>query len=68
MKTRVTLKYFANDCRSRSSRKLVFDHYLNEKILKANIIIGLINRLRKPLPRDSVLTIYKDFVRPHLSL
>ena len=48
-------------------RKLAFDHDLNEKILKANISIGLMNRLRKPLPRDSVLTIYKGFVRPHLN-
>ena len=46
--------------------KLVFDQHLNEKILKANQGIGLLNRLRKYLPRDSLLTIYKAFIRPHL--
>ena len=46
--------------------KLNFDHHLSEKIHKANKGIGLINRLRKYLPRDSLLTIYKTFVRPHL--
>ena len=47
-------------------KKLAFDHHLNEKILKANKGIGLLNRLRKFLPRDSLVTIYKAFVRPHL--
>jgi len=34
--------------------------------LKANRGIGIINRLRKFLPRDSLTTIYKAYVRPHL--
>ena len=46
--------------------RLAFDRHLEEKILKANKGIGLINRLRKFLPRDSLLTIYKSFIRPHL--
>ena len=46
--------------------KLTFGHHLEEKILKANKGIGLINRLRKFLPRESLLTVYKTFVRPHL--
>ena len=46
--------------------KLAFEHHLREKFLKANKIIGLISRLRKFLPRDTLLTIYKAFVRPHL--
>ena len=35
-------------------------------MLKANKGISFITRLRKFLPRDSLLTIYKAFVRPHL--
>ena len=35
-------------------KKLVFDCHLNEKILKANKGIGLINRLRRFLPRESL--------------
>lgn len=46
--------------------KLVFDHHLHEKINKANKGIGLINRLRKFLSTECLLTIYKTFVRPHL--
>ena len=46
--------------------KLSFSYHLQEKILKANKGIGLINRLRRFLPRDSLLTIYKTFIRPHL--
>ena len=38
-------------------RKLVFDHHIGEKILKANKGNGFIARLRKFLPRDSLLTI-----------
>ena len=46
--------------------KLSFDYHLREQISKANKGIGLIKRLRKFLPRDSLLTIYKSFIRPHL--
>ena len=46
--------------------KLNFGHHLNEKISKANKIIGLIKRLHYHLPRKSLLNIYKSFVRPHL--
>ena len=46
--------------------KLTFDHHLNEKIAKANKGISLIKRLYKYLPRQSLMCIYKSFVRPHL--
>ena len=46
--------------------KLVFDHHIAEKILKANKGVSLISRLRKFLSRKSLLDIYKSFVRPHL--
>ena len=37
-----------------------------KKIVKTNRIIDIINRLRLFLPRDSLVTIYKSFGRPHL--
>ena len=45
---------------------LAYDRHLDEKIKKANQGIGLIRRLREFLPRDSLVTIYKIRVRPHL--
>ena len=47
-------------------KKLAFDRHVDEKILKANNGISLIFRLRKYLPRDILLNIYKVFIRPHL--
>ena len=47
-------------------KKLAFNHHLSEKIAKVNKGIGLITRLRKSLSRDTLLTLYKAFVRPHL--
>ena len=47
-------------------QKLTFTHHLNEKISKANKGIGIIRKLYFYLPRKSLLTIYKSFVRPHL--
>ena len=47
-------------------KMLAFDHHLSEKIVKANKGIGLIMRLRKSLSRDTLLTVYKAFVTPHL--
>ena len=40
-----------------------FNHYVKEKITKANKGIGVIRKLRNTLPRDALLTIYKSFVR-----
>ena len=47
-------------------QKLAFDHHLEEKIAKANQGIGLLNRLRAFLARNSLVTIFKIRVRPHL--
>ena len=47
-------------------KRLVFDRHVEEMILRANKDIGLITRLRRYLPRNSLLTIYKAFIRPHL--
>ena len=35
--------------------------------MKANKDIGIIKRLSNTLPRNSLLTIYKSFIRPHLN-
>ena len=47
-------------------KRLSFYHHLKEKFLIANRGIGLITRLRKYLPRKTLLCVYKSFVRPHL--
>ena len=39
---------------------------MKEKIEKANKGIGLIRKIAHILPRQSLLTIYKSFIRPHL--
>ena len=39
---------------------------IKEKIAKAMRGIGIIKKLSKVLPRKSLITIYKSFVRPHL--
>ena len=46
--------------------KLNFDHHISEKIVKANKGIGLNRKLAQVLPRQSLITIYKSFTRPHL--
>ena len=47
-------------------KRLSFNHHLKEKICISKKGIGLITRLRKYLPRKTLLCIYKVFVRPHL--
>ena len=46
--------------------KLNFQTHIKEKIAKANKGIGIIRKLAKVLPRESLITIYKPFVRPHI--
>ena len=46
--------------------KLNFNHHIKEKMTKAMKGIGVIKRLSKMLPRHSLVTIYKPFVRSHL--
>ena len=62
----VTTAPFQNHLGLFLDKKLNFGHHVNEKISKANKIIGLIKRLHYHLPRKSLLNIYKSFVRPHL--
>ena len=46
--------------------KLNFSGHINEKIKKATKDINVIRKMNLPLPRFSLLTIYKSFARPHL--
>ena len=46
--------------------KLNFDLHLTEKITKANEVIALLRRLYNDLSRNSLLTINKSNVTPHL--
>ena len=46
--------------------KLRFNYHLKEKISIANKGIGTIRLLYKFLPRSTLISIYKAFVRPHL--
>ena len=46
--------------------KLAFQYHVNEK-KKAMKGIGLLQKLHSTLPRISLVTIYKSFIRPHLS-
>ena len=46
--------------------KLTFKKHIKDKLNKAYFVVGKIKRLRDILPRDSLVTIYKSFIRPHL--
>ena len=46
--------------------KLDFDEHIKGILNKTRKFIGLIGKLRKFLPRSSLLEIYKSFVRPYL--
>ena len=49
-----------------SDNKLDFNKHLDKKISKCNKIIGMMKKLSPPVSRQSLLTIYKSFVRPIL--
>ena len=46
--------------------KLNFSNHIKEKISKANKGIGILRKLYNVLPRNSLITIYKSLIRPHL--
>ena len=47
--------------------KLIFDEDLKMVSLKISKTLGLLRKLNNLLPRSALITIYKVFVRPHLS-
>ena len=44
----------------------IFNHHIKQKMAKAIKEIGVIKRLNRMLPRHSLLTTYRSFVRLHL--
>ena len=46
--------------------KLNFQEHIKIILTKVNKTIGLLRKLQNILPRESLLTIFKSFVRPHL--
>ena len=46
--------------------KLSFNEHINDKIHQANKGVGLLPKLQAFLQRNSLLTIYKSFIRPLL--
>ena len=46
--------------------KLNFSNHVKEKISKENKGIGILSNLYNVLPRNSLITIYKPFIQPHL--
>ena len=46
--------------------KLNFQEHVKKILTKVNKTIGLLRKLQNILPRESLLTIFKSFVRPHL--
>ena len=46
--------------------KLNFQQHFENMLNKVNKTIGLLRKLQNTLPRPSLLTIYKSFIRPHL--
>ena len=46
--------------------KLSFLEHIDERIKKATVGVNLMRKLNLLLPRSSLLTVYKCFIRPHL--
>ena len=47
-------------------KKLSSKEQLKDKFAKVNREIGILKKLRGFLPRHSLITLYKIFIRPHL--
>ena len=46
--------------------KLTFEDYFNNVLAKVNKAVDLLRKLRNLLPRTTLITIYKAFIRPYL--
>ena len=69
------LQFNSNDAQSANSQKhlglvldskLDFNKHVNNKVNKYNKSIGIMKKLSLTLSRNSLLTIYKTFIRPIL--
>ena len=47
-------------------KKLNFSHHIKDKISKVSIGFAVIKKIQNNLPKESLLTIYKSFIRAHL--
>ena len=47
-------------------KELDFNIHIDHKIIKSNKMLGIMKRFSLSISRDSLLTIYKPFVCPHL--
>ena len=45
---------------------LSYEHHIKYILSKVNKTIGLLRKFQLILPRHSLITIYKTFIRPHL--
>ena len=45
---------------------LSYEHHIKSILNKVNKTIGLLRKFQLILPRHSLITIYKTFIRPHL--
>ena len=45
---------------------LSYEHHIKSILNKVNKTIGLLRKSQLTLPRQSLITIYKTFIRPHL--
>ena len=50
----------------RLDSKLNYENHLQSVFRTANKTIGLLSKFQPNLPRNSLLTICKSFIRPHL--
>ena len=46
--------------------KLTFEDHLNNVLAKVNKVLGLLRKVRILLPKTTLITIYKAFIRSHL--
>ena len=46
--------------------KLTFNDHITSKLTTVNKLISTLRKLYHYMPRDSLVTIYKSFIRPHL--
>ena len=46
--------------------KLAFNDHIIYKITTVNKLTSTLKKLYRYMPRDSLVTIYKSFIRPHL--
>ena len=46
--------------------KIGYEHHLKFVLNKVKKTIGLLHKFQQILPRQSLITIYKSFIRPHL--